>query len=357
VLALLNREMAFRVLMRISLASNLANAVVSITLAYRGWGAMALTCGMLAMNVTTAVVATLSARSWDHFVPSLREWRVLASFGAYMSGANIVGQLTARLPDLIIGRLLGYQPLGLYNRAQGTVLIFNEMIVSGLQTVAFPAFAAAYRSGENVREPYLRTVTLITGAAFPILALVAIGAKPLILCLLGPNWLAAAPLMPPLALCNAMTLVTPMIGAYLSATGWVRMVPRLAAGMQLTLLMIIAITANFGIYWVAVGSIVYGLFNLAICSHYLGKATGIRRAELLRASAKSMVVAVVCAVPAFGVAHLPALGGNPWMTLAAGLATGAVTWCAAIVLVRHPIVKELHLMLHEVRHSVRRFAL
>lgn len=219
VLALLNREMAFGILLRISLASNIANVAVSIGLAYVGWGAMALTCGMLAMNVTTAVVAMLSARSWDHFVPSLKEWRALASFGAYVSGANVINQLSGRLPDLIIGRLLGYASLGLYNRGNGLVVIFHEMFLSGIQTVAFPAFAAASRQKENVREPYLRAATLISGTALPVLALIAIVAYPLVWCLLGPNWLDAARLIPPLAVFYGVTLVAPMITVYLSATG------------------------------------------------------------------------------------------------------------------------------------------
>jgi O-antigen/teichoic acid export membrane protein len=354
VLALLNREMAFGILLRISLASSLANAIVSIGLAYQGWGATALTFGMLAMNVTTAVVATLSARSWDHFVPSLREWRTLASFGAYISSGNVVNQLTARLPDLIIGRLLGYGPLGLYNRGNGVVTIFYEMVVAGVQTVAFPAFAAAHRAGEDVRQPYLRAAALITGTALPVLALVAIVAKPLVWCLLGPNWLEAAPLIPPLAVSYAVVLLAPMAGLYLSATGWVRMIPRIAIAVQLAQLTAIACTAWFSIMWVAVGSIGYGLLNLGINTHYLRKASGIGFRALLRAAAKSFCVTVLCAVPAAGVTALPGLANEPLLTLLAGLGTGAVAWCAAVVLVQHPIVKELHLLLREVLHAVHR---
>ncbi len=351
VLALLNREMAFGILLRVSLASNIMNAAVSIILAYRGWGAMALTCGMLAMNVTTALVASLSARSWDHFVPSLREWRALASFGTYISGANIINQLSGRLPDLIIGRLLGYQALGLYNRGNGIVVIFHEMVLSGVQTVAFPAFASAHRSGENVRQPYLRAVTLVTGAALPVLAVISIVAEPLVWCLLGRNWVGSAPLIPPLALSYGLTLFAPMVSLYLSATGWVRMIPRIAMGLQISLLGIIAVTANFSIMWVAIGNIGYGLLNLLINAHYLGKATGIRLPELLRAACKSVGVTFLCAVPAFLVVNLPALAGQNVLMLAAGVATGGAAWCIAVFLLQHPIVKELFLLIHEVRRT------
>jgi O-antigen/teichoic acid export membrane protein len=354
VLALLNREMAFGILLRISLASSVSNAAVSIFLAFHGWGAMALTCGMVAMNITTAVVATISAPSRDHFVPSLREWRALAAFGTYISSTNLINQLTGRLPDLIIGGLLGFQPLGIYNRGNGLIVIFHELIVAGVQTVAFPAFASAYRLGENVREPYLRSVTLITGAAFPVMALVAIVAKPFVWLLLGPNWLAAAPLIPPLALSYAFTLIAPMVTLYLSATGWVRMIPRIAIAVQLVQLSVMTVAAHFSIVWVAIGNIAYGLLYVAINSYYLRKATGIGPSELLRATTKSVGITVLCAIPAQLVTGLPVMADQPLLSLVAALATGGVGWCIAVLLLQHPIVKELLLLLNEVRHSVHR---
>jgi O-antigen/teichoic acid export membrane protein len=353
-LALLNRELAFGVLLRISLASNLTNAVVSIFLARWGWGAMALTIGLLATSVTTAGAAIFAVPTKDHFIPSLREWRALASFGAYISGANIINQITERLPDLIIGRLLGYQMLGLYNRGNGIVATFHEMILSGTQTVAFPAFAEAHRNGENVRQPYLRAVALITGAGFPVLASIAIVAEPVVKCLLGPNWISAVPLIPPLAVYYGMTMIAPMVSIYLSATGWVRMIPRIAVGLQISFLAIISVTANFNIVWVAYGNIAYGALNLAINSHYLRKATGIRFTDLLRAITKSGTVTIFAAVPAFAVTELPTLAGKPLLVLLTALSAGGIALCVSAIMLRHPIVTELRLMLRETRRPAHR---
>ncbi len=356
VLAILNREMAFGALMRISLASSLMNAIVSTGLAYRGWGSMALACGMLSANITTAVAAALSARTWDHFVPSLREWRALASFGVYISGASIVNQFGGRLPDLIIGRLLGYQALGLFNRSNGIIGIVHEMVLSGIQTVAFPAFAAAHRDGENVRQAYLRMATLVTGAAFPILALVSIVAEPLVWCLLGPTWRDAVPFIPPLALCYGITLVAPMVTPYLSATGWVKIVPRIAIGLQVSSLTITSVTAQFSIMWVVAGCVVANLLNLLINAHYLRKATGIGLFELFRAATKSALSAVVSAASAYGASQIPALSGHPFLMLMVCSATGCVGWFIGAAAVRHPIIKEVNILLSEVRHSLHRLA-
>jgi O-antigen/teichoic acid export membrane protein len=357
VLALLNREMAFGTLFRITLASTVANQVVSITLALFGFGAAALTFGMLAANVATAVVASLSLRSWDHVIPSLREWRALASFGAYISSANIINQIGVRAPDLIIGRLLGYQSLGLYNRACGIVGMFSELVVAGVQAVAFPAFSGAHRAGQDVRTPYLRTVTLVSGVMLPVLAMLAILAGPIVQTLLGDQWKISASLVPLLCFGAAFDSLAPMVVPFLNATGRVAMVPRIALATRFTQLLLVAGLAGLGLTWLAAGQIVLGVVGLLINVRFLRRAVAVGLTDLLLAAQRSAAVAALTVLPPLlvlagrGDAHDPA-----WLTLVLGLGIGGIAWMAAILGVRHPLGREFGALVREMRLIVRRVA-
>ncbi|HQT75852.1 MAG TPA: hypothetical protein PLD10_02275, partial [Rhodopila sp.] len=198
-------------------------------------------------------------------------------------------------------------------------------------------------------ESYLKTATLISGAALPILAVAAVGARPLVLCLLGPNWTGIIHLVPPLAFSYAEALAAPMVGLYLSATGWVRLVPRLAIGLQLSQILCISVSVHFGIYWVAVASITAGLLSFIVNSHYLRRATGITRSQLLFSLWKSVAVTIICLVPAVAMIHLLMIDEHPWLSLMVGGVVSACTWLIAITLVRHPIAGELRLFLRDVR--------
>jgi O-antigen/teichoic acid export membrane protein len=356
VLALLNREMAFGVLFKISVASNVMNSIVSITFAWLGWGAMALTLGMLAGNVATAVVAGLSARSWDHYIPSLREWRTLASFGAYMSGASIVNQMGGRAPDLIIGRLLGYQALGLYNRASGIVALFYDLVVSSVQAVAFPAFSGAHRAGEDLRGQYLRTATLISGAVLPVLAMLAILAQPLVRVLLGDQWLVAAALVPLLCVGTAMEAIAPMATPFLSATGAVRMVLPIALYTRTAQIVMIACLANFSIAWIAAGQIGLGCVSLFVNARYLRRCADVRITGLLTAARPSVMVAGLTVI--LPLAGLLALRNteeaSPWLTLVIGGGLGGMCWIGAIFALRHPLRREVLAIGQEMVRIVRR---
>ena len=113
---------------------------------------------------------------------------------------------------------------------------------------------------------------------------------------------------------------------------------------------------HFSIKWVAIGNVGYGLLYMAINAYYLRKTTGIGPSELSRAIAKSIGVTLLCNVPALLVTNLPAMADKPSRALAAGLATGGIAWCISVTLLQHPIVKELLLLLNELRRSARRVA-
>lgn len=356
VMALLNREMAFSVLFRISLARTVANQAVAIMLALFGFGAMALTCGLLAADVVGAVVALLAMPSWDHVIPSLREWRALASFGVYISSANIIEKVGTRAPDLIIGRLLGYEPLGLFNRANGVVSLFSNLVVTGVQAVAFPAFADKHRAAEDLRAPYLRTVTLISGVMLPVLALVAVLAGPLVRTLLGEQWLAVVPLVPLFCAGAAFDAMAPLVTPFLNATGRVRMVLRIALVVRGAQLLLVGGIASLGLYWLAAGQVGLGLVGLLVNAHYLRAALDVRLPGLLRAVQGSFVLTAVTAAVPFVALHAWDGAMPPWLLFGVCGSLGGVVWFAAVFALRHPLGRECGAILREMRVIVGKMA-
>lgn len=357
ILALLNRRMDFVAMMKISIASNFANAVVSVCLAYLGWGAMALSLGMLAMNVTTAAVTALFMRSWDHLVPSLQEWRKVASFGAYMSGANIVNQIGGRVPDLVIGRVLGFEALGQFNRARGIVGLFNDLIVSSVTTVAFPAFSKAHHAGEDLRWQYLRATTLITGMVLPVLAVLSITSEPLVRFMLGDQWLPAAALMPLLILAQAISSLSPIANQVMSATGGIRLVLRLALCTQITQLVLTGVFVSFGTMWLAAGQAITSLVYLIITALFLRQNIGVGIIELLRASVQSLWVALISmSLPLAYVAVLGSANDPAWVTLASVGLLACVSWITGVFCLRHPLASEIRTFIGAARRMIERKA-
>lgn len=355
VLALLNRQMAFDVMLRISLGSNFVNAIVSISLSYLGWGAMGLTIGMVAMNVTTAAIAGLSAPSHDHFVPSLREWRHIIGFGTYMSAINVINQVATRIPDLVISRALGYAPLGIYNRALGTVRIFGDLVASSVQAVVFPSFSALHRSGADLLQPYLRVVAFTTGIALPVLALLAITPGPLVEVLLGRQWLATIPLIPYLVAAVAIDALVPMTSPVLTAIGQVSLVLRLTAAIRIIQIIGIVVFAPFGLRWVVLAQIAVSIIGSVVNAWGLRHRLGLGMRRLLVTSGHSAALAVWTCLPVAALEFLRAgTGDSAIVTLMFCYALGGLAWLLGVFVLRHPFSEEIPSLLSSASGMVRR---
>ncbi|MGE0222930.1 MAG: lipopolysaccharide biosynthesis protein [Acetobacteraceae bacterium] len=355
VMALLNRDMAFGVMLRISVSSNLVNAAVSVSLAFLGWGATALTLGMLAMSVTTSAVAALSCQSWNHFIPSVRAWRQIAHFGVFVSGVNVVNQIAGRAPDLIIGNVLGFNAVGLFNRGGGTVRLFNDLVTSSVQAVVFPALSAIRRRGENVREPYLRVISLITGAVIPLLAFVAVIADPLVRVLLGTQWLAAIPLIPLFALAVIVESLCPMANVVLTATGKVSFMLRIAAIQSVAQITAIGLFCQVGLVWIVAGKVLCSALAFVLNVQALRRVIGVSVRDLFRATSRSIGLAAWTVVaPAMMDAWLLRATGPAWLRLLTACALAGVLWTSGIFVLRHPLREEAIITLRAVLALARR---
>ena len=107
--------------------------------------------------------------------------------------------------DLVVGRILGFAPTAILNRANGLVSLFNQQVMGAIRSVALPAFAQAHRAGQQLEPLYLASVTAVTVIAWPFYGFVALHSTDILRIMFGPQWDAAAHLVPIFCLAGAMS--------------------------------------------------------------------------------------------------------------------------------------------------------
>ena len=130
--ALLRREMSFGVLARCNLGGNLVTAVASVTLAALGYSFMAPILGAIAGKAVSLTLLIASRRDFRIFYPLFDGYRDVIRFGAYSSSVVVINVFYNFAPQLIIGRLLGFTAVGLFNRATNVTQLFDTLIVQAL---------------------------------------------------------------------------------------------------------------------------------------------------------------------------------------------------------------------------------
>ena len=112
-------------------------------------------------------------------------------FGLYQSGSQVIGFLRNRADQLIIGKLLGLEALGLYSLAKDIIQQPARLLGPVIQRVLLPRFAKATDSSQL----YLQSLKLNLQVNTVIYGGLSLVSLPLVLLLFGENYVPAAALI------------------------------------------------------------------------------------------------------------------------------------------------------------------
>ncbi|HYY99449.1 MAG TPA: lipopolysaccharide biosynthesis protein [Pyrinomonadaceae bacterium] len=187
--ALLQRDLQFRTLARISVAAYVVGyGAVGVSLALAGLGVWALVWAYVAQQlfVSVALLAVRPHPKRLHFDP--RSLREMTYTGAGFSAAQIFNYVALKGDNAVIGRWLGAGALGVYTRAYGLMTMSVTIFGSAFDRVMFASLAKMQHERERLALAFRRGVALITLIILPTSAVMFVLAPEVIQVLLGPKW-------------------------------------------------------------------------------------------------------------------------------------------------------------------------
>lgn len=216
---LMQKELEFKKLAVIDISSSLASLIAAIATAYLGFGVMSLVWGQLAFY---------SLRSVQFFLAGRKRWRIkfhfrrsdlkgFLSFGLYQIGDRTVNYFSINVLNLIIGRFLGAEMLGLYSMAYQLIITPILRISTVIITVSFPIFSRLQNVNLLLKEGYLYISRFISFTICPALLLVIATAPVFVPAVLGLRWIPAIPMIQILSIeAIIKSLVTTSVPTYLA---------------------------------------------------------------------------------------------------------------------------------------------
>lgn len=249
--AMLLREMRMGTLAVRQLGSTVLAGAVGVGGALAGWGAWS----VVAQTLTISTAGSLILWVLSPWRPGLRvsraSLRSLLGFGSHVMGNNIITYGNRRLDQWLIEAFHGKVALGYYQMAQRWVEVQSALLGQALNQVSFSSFARVQREPARMGRGYVQATRLGAGVGLPMLAGLAVTAPDVLHLLVGPNWLAAAPMLAVLAAGAMVQLLNPLNAAVLLSCGrpswrtWINLLS-LVANSALFLL-----TAPLGPVWMA----------------------------------------------------------------------------------------------------------
>jgi len=167
-------------------------ALLSVTLALMGWGAMSLAVGRVVASVVFAVMLICFSPEPLRFGWDRRIVRPLLRFGLPLAGASIVVFAVGYADQIVVGSMLGAQALGFYvlafNLASWPVTILSQPV----RAVAPPAFARIQTDPVRMDIGFRAALRLVLAVAAPACAFLAGAAAPIVTFVYGQVWAGAA---------------------------------------------------------------------------------------------------------------------------------------------------------------------
>lgn len=308
---LLQRELAFRRLATVEFVSwVLGYATVVVVLAVRGYGLWAIVAGNVSQAVLRTVLLWWAA---PHPVRPLWDGRLLRELLTFGGGYTLAwwANFAARQGDnVVVGRWLGADMLGLYTRAYSLMRHPATLLGTIVSRVLFPAMAAVQHDRPRLRRTYLRSVSLVAMLVIPVSAVAAINSTELVLVLLGPRWLGLRDAFTVMVCGMLFRTSSKLSDAVTSATGHVY---QRAARQAIYAVLIVSgamIGRSAGIEGVAWGIVVALLGNFLLMARLTLRLTDGHWRQFARAHVAGSVLAAVIAGPVWLATSVMRTGGT-----------------------------------------------
>jgi PST family polysaccharide transporter len=313
--ALLRRQMRFGVLMIIETLSALAAAGAAIFAALAGLDYWALVIQQIVMLVLFAMCLWLAC-GWRPSKPQPKsQVGAMLSFGRELTGFHLVNYLARHVDKLLVGKMWGSEPLGVYNKAFDLFLLPLAQINYPITAVATPTLSRLQHQEDRFRHYYLKAVFLISSLTVPLMALLALLAEETILIVLGPQWNQAAIIFKILAIAGLVQPILSTSGLLYISLGRTKRLFRWGVFASSVIVAGFAIGLYFGPQGVATGYTVSILLLAWPCIAYATQGTPVTTKDVLAAASLPFLSCLVATLGVLGINHFILPSGGLWSTV------------------------------------------
>lgn len=193
--ALLRRQHKFKLIaLRDTAAIVLVQLPLAIAFAYTGHGPASLMYGYMARGVVVLVACFFFAKF--PLVPRIdrQAFLDLFRFGKWVGMGHLFVFLSQNGDNLVVGRLLGVEALGIYGRAFQLINYPVNILGSSVKSIMFPMVSAIQSDLPRVKRAYLDGYRAIFAISAGSSAVVIFVLPETVNLLLGPQWNAVVPI-------------------------------------------------------------------------------------------------------------------------------------------------------------------
>lgn len=191
--ARLTKEIKFKTLMIVRIPSTIMGGVVSIIMAFWGFGVWSIVALQLSTRLAYAIQIWIYSKWKPLFLFNFERTKTLFSFGGKLLLAKVFGTLYDNIFLVVLGKFYPVSSVGYYQNAYNLAATPAGTISAVISGVTFPAFAAIQDDNERLARGYKKAIQQVFFWIAPLYVLAGVLAQPLFRFMFTEKWLPAVP--------------------------------------------------------------------------------------------------------------------------------------------------------------------
>ncbi len=192
-LALLNKEMRFKQIMKLNTPGTILGAITGLVMGYMGYGVWSIVAMFLTTQLVLSVLLWVSASWKPAMVFSAEKMHYHYGFGYKLMLSGLLDTIFTNSYFVVIGKFFPVQVLGFFERADRLTQFPSKTFTETIGKVTYPMLSKLQHDPLRMSRIYQRLVRLTFFCTAPVMLGAAAVANPLFEWLLGPVWKPAVP--------------------------------------------------------------------------------------------------------------------------------------------------------------------
>lgn len=266
--ALLIKEINFKVQTKVTLIAGILSGIISIIMAYRGFGVWSLVVQQLSVAAFRTILLWVFSHWRPVWVFSLLSLRKMFGFGSRLLCSGLLHTIFNNIYLVVIGKLFPPAELGYYSRANTLQELPSMTLSTVVGRIAFPVFSSIQDNPERVKRGMKKAITSLVLVNFPMMIGLAVVARPLVLLLLTEKWIPCIPYLQLLCVVGLMFPLQLINLNVLQAMGRSDLFLRLEIIKKVLIALNIMIAWRWGVQAIVVGRVIISIVSYYLNAYY-----------------------------------------------------------------------------------------
>jgi len=251
------------------------DSAVAISLALFTHSAASLIYGLIAGAVLEVILSFILIKPIPRVVFERKKFSEVVNRGKWLTGAGIFNYFFTHGDDIVVGKLLGTYPLGIYQVAYRISTLPITEISDVVGKVTFPVYVRISEDKKRLTSAFLKSLTGVCLIVIPFATALFLFPRQIILLVLGANWIEAVGVLKILAIFGGVKAISNTVFALLLSLGKQKYVTLITfVGILGLGASIIPLVKAFGITGAAISALIGAILAIPVAIYAVRKAIG-----------------------------------------------------------------------------------